>query len=99
MELDRREQIAVKELAQLVDATGSTLCEVHGLSVRSAAELMVEVGDPARFTAGGFARVNGTAPLPASSAEGDHEPVQRIYAEARRKATPRRRRCASSSAT
>jgi transposase len=76
VELDRREQIAVKELARLVDATGSTLCELPGLSVRSAAELIVEAGDPARFTAGGFARFNGTAPLPASSAEGDDEPVR-----------------------
>ncbi len=76
VELDRREQIAVKELAELVIQTGSTLCELLGLSVRSAAELIVEVGDPARFTSGGFARFNGTAPLPASSAEGDDEPVR-----------------------
>ena len=57
MELDRREQIVVKGR---VDATSSTLCELPGLSARSAAELTVEVGDPARFTAGGFARFNGT---------------------------------------
>ena len=35
----------------------------------------MEVGDPRRFAGeGGFARFNGTAPLPASSAEGDNEP-------------------------
>ena len=35
----------------------------------------MEVGDPRRFAGeGGFARFNGTAPLPASSAEGDEEP-------------------------
>ena len=39
------------------------------------AELLVETGDPRRFAGeGGFARFNGTAPLPASSAEGDDEP-------------------------
>ncbi len=74
--LDRREQVAVKELSRLVAETGSTLVELPGISVRSAAELIVEVGDPARFTAGGFARFNGTAPLPASSAEGDDDPVR-----------------------
>lgn len=41
------------------------------------AELLVETGDPRRFPGeGGFARFNGTAPLPASSAEGDGEPVR-----------------------
>ena len=39
--------------------------------------MLVEVGDPRRFTGeGGFARFNGAAPLPASSAEGDSEPVR-----------------------
>jgi transposase len=74
--LDRREQVAVKELSRLVAEVGTTLVELAGISVRSAAELIVEVGDPARFTPGGFARFNGTAPLPASSAEGDDEPVR-----------------------
>jgi len=36
----------------------------------------VEVGDPRRFTEGGFARFNGTAPLPASSGEGPGRPVR-----------------------
>lgn len=74
--LDQREQVAVKELSRLVAEAGSTLIELTGISVRSAAELIVEVGDPARFTTGGFARFNGTAPLPASSAEGEDEPVR-----------------------
>lgn len=48
-----------------------------GIAERIEAELLVEVGDPRRFTGeGGFARFNGTAPLPASSAEGDGEPVR-----------------------
>ena len=41
------------------------------------AELLVEVGDPRRFaSAGALARFNGTAPLAASSGEGDGEPVR-----------------------
>src|SRR5439155_14947525 len=38
---------------------------------------LVETGDPRRFAGtGGFARFNGTAPLPASSGEGDGPPVR-----------------------
>jgi len=75
--LDAREKEAVKELAGLTKAAGSSLGELCGISTRSEAELLVEVGDPRRFTGeGGFARFNGTAPIPASSAEGDGEPVR-----------------------
>jgi hypothetical protein len=49
------------------------------LSTRSVAELLVEVGDPRRFTEGGFARFNGSAPLPASTAEGRGEPIRHRY--------------------
>jgi transposase len=74
-ELDAKDQEATAELAKLTKAAGSTLDELCGISTRSAAELLVEVGDPRRFTGeGGFARFNGTAPLPASSGEGDDEP-------------------------
>jgi hypothetical protein len=45
----------------------------------SVAELLVEVGDPRRFTEGGFARFNGTAPLAASTAEGPGEPIRHRY--------------------
>lgn len=45
----------------------------------SVGELLVEVGDPRRFTEGGFARFNGTAPLAASTAEGPGEPVRHRY--------------------
>ena len=58
---------------------GSTLDQLCGLSTRSVAELLVEVGDPRRFTEGGFARFNATAPLPASTAEGPGEPVRHRY--------------------
>lgn len=75
-EYDRREKRATDALAALVTAAGSTLGELVGLSTKSAAELLVEAGDPRRFTEGGYARFNGTAPIPASSGEGDGEPVR-----------------------
>lgn len=75
-QFDAREREATRELAKLVTASGSSLEELTGIATRSAAELLVEVGDPRRFTEGGFARFNGTAPLPASSAEGADEPVR-----------------------
>lgn len=74
-ELDARERQASRELAHLTRRAGSTLSELCGIADRSDAELLVEAGDPRRFAGeGGFARFNGTAPLPASSAEGDDEP-------------------------
>ncbi|MCA1678817.1 MAG: transposase [Actinobacteria bacterium] len=78
-QLDRDEQAAVKQLEALVRASHSTLGELCGLSTRSVAELLVEVGDPRRFTEGGFARFNGSAPLAASTAEGPGEPVRHRY--------------------
>jgi transposase len=66
-------------LEELVRQSGSTLDELCGLSTRSVAELLVEVGDPRRFTEGGFARFNGSAPLPASTAEGPGEPVRHRF--------------------
>jgi transposase len=75
-ELDRRERGITKELEALVTRAGSSLGELVGLDTRSVAELLVEVGDPRRFTEAGFARFNGTAPIPASSAEGAGEPIR-----------------------
>jgi transposase len=77
--LDREEKQVVAQLAALVKASGSTPGELCGLNTRSAVELLVEVGDPRRFTEGGFARFNGTAPLPASTGEGPGEPVRHRY--------------------
>ena len=74
--LDAEERRILGELRPLITQAGSNLEELCGIATRSAAELLVEVGDPRRFTEGGFARFNGTAPLPASSAEGDGEPVR-----------------------
>lgn len=77
--LDADERAACRELAALVRASASTLDQLCGLSTRSVAELLAEVGDPRRFTTGGFARFNGSAPLPASTAEGPGEPVRHRY--------------------
>ena len=74
-ELDAREDEASRQLGHLTRRAGSTLSELCGIADRSDAELLVETGDPRRFVGeGGFARFNGTAPLPISSAEGDDEP-------------------------
>ena len=77
--LDREERAVARELAALVKPAGSTLAELRGIAARSAAELLVEVGDPRRFTEGGFARFNGSAPLPCSSGEGAGEPVRHRF--------------------
>jgi hypothetical protein len=77
--LDGQEREVLAQLEALVRQSGSTLGELCGLSTRSIAELLVEVGDPRRFTEGGFARFNGSAPLPASTAEGAGEPIRHRY--------------------
>ncbi len=77
--LDREEKEVVAQLRELVRASGSTLGELCGLDTRSVAELLVEIGDPRRFTEGGFARFNASAPLAASTAEGPGEPVRHRY--------------------
>jgi hypothetical protein len=75
---DAQEREATRELAHITKESGSTLYEIAGISTRSAAELLVQSGDPRRFAgAGAFARFNGTALLAASSAEGDDEPRRR----------------------
>ncbi|MEA2311496.1 MAG: transposase [Solirubrobacteraceae bacterium] len=78
-QLDREETAAVKALEALVRVSASTLGDLCGLSTRSVAELLVEVGDPRRFTEGGFARFNASAPLAASTAEGPGEPVRHRF--------------------
>jgi transposase len=77
--LDADEKAVCRELVALVQASGSTLDQLCGLSTRSVAEPLAEVGDVRRFTEGGFARFNGSAPLPASTAEGPGEPVRHRY--------------------
>jgi transposase len=77
--LDREEKQIVAALKELVRQSGSTLGELCGLCTRSVAELLVETGDARRFTEGGYRRFNGTAPLPASTAEGPGEPIHHRY--------------------
>jgi transposase len=77
--LDDAERDATRQLGLLVAAADTTLGELCGLSTRSIAELLVEIGDPRRFTEGGFARFNGSAPLTASTAEGPGEPVRHRF--------------------
>jgi len=72
----KQDKEAARQLDLLVKRRGSTLDEFCGLATRAVAELLVEVGDPRRFTEGGFARFNGTAPIPASSGEGSGPPVR-----------------------
>ncbi len=74
--LDAAQRDATRQLRLLVTTTPTTLHDLCGLSTRSVAELLVEIGDPRRFTEGGFARFNGSAPLTASTAEGPDEPVR-----------------------
>ncbi len=77
--LDAEERQITRQLAELVSQSGSTLDELCGLATVSVAELLVEVGDPRRFTIGGFGRFNGSAPLAASTAEGPGEPIRHRY--------------------
>ena len=61
-----------QRMAPLVEACGSTLTHEVGIGVVSAAELIVAVGDPARFRSeGAFGRWCGVAPVAVSSGEGD----------------------------
>ena len=71
-----QDNAAAAELATLVALTRSTLTDLVGIAPRAAAEILVEVGDIRRFSQAGFARYNGTAPIPASSGEGAGQPVR-----------------------
>jgi transposase len=75
-EVLEQDKAATAELAKLVDEANSTLTTLVGFAPRAAAEIIVEVGDIRRFTEAGFARFNGTAPIPASSGEGENAPVR-----------------------
>jgi transposase len=75
-ELDERDHAATAALEGLVTGSRSSLCDLPGLDTRSVAVILVETGDARRFTEGGFARFNGTAPIPASSGEGAGDPIR-----------------------
>jgi len=67
---------ATAELKKLTIAAKTTLTDIVGIAERAAVELLVETGDVRRFTEAGFAKFNGTAPIPASSGEGAGDPVR-----------------------
>jgi transposase len=71
-----QDKAATDELTELLDETNSRLTELVGIAPRAAAEIIVEFGDIRRFTEAGFARFNGTAPIPASSGEGANAPLR-----------------------
>jgi hypothetical protein len=76
-ELNGRIRVLDKRLAALIIACGSSLLDEPGIGVATAAALLAEVGDPARFrNEGAFNRWWGGAPVAVSSAEGDAEPTR-----------------------
>ncbi len=66
------DDLARLRLAMLDDHRAS----IRALDQREHVELIIEVGDPRRFTEAGFARFNGTAPIPASSGEAAGDPTR-----------------------
>jgi transposase len=68
--LDREIRELERQIAQSVRASGSGLPQLVGISYLSAARIIGEVGDVGRITTKArFARINGTAPIPASSGQ------------------------------
>jgi transposase len=67
-ELDRK-------IPAVLDRLGCTLTTIHSIGAINAMELLVEIGDPCRFsTEAQFARWCGAAPVALSSGEGDGLP-------------------------
>ena len=68
--LDRKLKAVETRIGEAVDATGTTLTDIVGVASITAAVILGEVGDVARFaTADAFASYTGTAPLEVSSGE------------------------------
>ncbi|PPK89797.1 transposase, partial [Kineococcus xinjiangensis] len=68
--LDKKMKAADKQLTELIQATGSGLMGLHGIGPVTAARILGDVGDIARFpTKGHFASWTGTAPIDASSGD------------------------------
>jgi transposase len=75
---DRKIKALDKELKALVIASGSELMTLQGIGPSTAARLIGDVGDIARFpTKGHFASWNGTAPIDASSGENNRHRLSR----------------------
>jgi transposase len=67
-----------RQIAQAVRASGSGLPQLVGLGYLSAARIIGEVGDIHRIeTKARFARINGTAPIPASSGQTNRHRLNR----------------------
>ena len=68
--LDRRITKAARDIQAALTATGTTLTELHGIGVLTAAKIVGRVGDIHRFrSAAAFATYTGTAPIEVSSGE------------------------------
>ncbi len=68
--LDKKMKAADKQLTELITATGSGLLSLRGIGPVTAARILGDVGDVARFpTKGHFASWTGTAPIDASSGD------------------------------
>lgn len=66
-----------RQIPALLSDLGCTLTEIRGVGVVTAMDLLVEIGDPCRFTTEAqFARWCGIAPVALSSGEG-HGPARR----------------------
>lgn len=77
-EIDAELKQVVIQLEALVEATGSTLTNIVGISTVIAARLLGEIGDIHRFpTSSAFAAGNGTAPLDASSGRNERHRLNR----------------------
>jgi transposase len=75
--LDTRVTELDKKIPTLLGRLGCTLTEEYGIAAVGAMDLLVEVGDPTRFTTEAqFARWCGAAPVAVSSGEGDQAPLQ-----------------------
>lgn len=68
VEIDTEITEVTRMLRPLVDATGTTITGLLGISTINAARILGEVGDITRYrNRDAFAAANGTAPVPASS--------------------------------
>lgn len=77
-EIDAELKQVVIQLEVLIEASGSTLVDIVGISTVVAARLLGEVGDTRRFpTSSAFAAGNGTAPLDVSSGRNEHHRLNR----------------------
>ena len=66
--LDRIIAKLTQQIAATVAESGTSLTSIYGIGPLIAADILTEVGDPARFaTKDRFAAANGTAPIEASS--------------------------------